>query len=557
MLAELRVENLAIFESAELALGPSFTVLTGETGAGKSLLVDAIELGLGARSDSDVVRSGAPRALVALTFDLSDRSDLAKQCEELGFPLEDGLLHVQREVFAEGRSTARLQGRLTPAGTLREIGRLLVDLHGQHDHQSLLQPEGHLGFLDHWIGEPAHSLLAEVSDRFAEVQKAERRLAALQSGGREREQQGDLLRFQIQEIEAVAPRVGELDELEAAAAKLRHAEKLEEAASEALELLARGEGAASERAGAALARLEEASALDAELSPAASQLRDALYGIEEIAAALRSYVDEVESDPGRLEQVAERMDALKRLCRKYGGDEAAVLEFLAKAKEDLEALSEDSAGEEEWNTRLTEARTAHVSSCGKLSRIRKEKCSELAERLREELRELSMPNARIEAKLGAKPPDASGAEAMEFLFSANLGEPLRPLARIASGGEISRVMLALKTVLAGKAGVPTLIFDEVETGLGGKAASVVGRKLQALGRHYQVLAVSHLPQIAGCADAHFRIEKAPSAGRLVTRALPLDADGRVEEIARMLAGERIGDTAIVHARELLRAGSKR
>lgn len=551
MIVELTVENIAIIEKAQLALGPGYTVLTGETGAGKSLLIDAIELVLGERADAELVRAGTPKASVSVVFDLSNRPGLVRVCQDLGIPLDDTTLYIHREVFAEGRSQCRIGGKLTPVGQLKQLGQFLVDLHGQHDHQSLLDPETHVGYLDAWIGAPAYDLLNKVSTTHHNTELLRHKLAAIRQGQRDREHKLDLLRFQINEIEAVSPKVGELDDLEVLLARLRNVEKLAAASFGSLAVLQDQEGSADEKLGGAVRSLEDAVRLDSSLEPVVKPLRDALVSMQEGIHALRGYADTLESDPNRLDEIATRIDSLHRLRRKYGDDESAILTFLEKCKTELDLLDDAEASEQDLMIQVEESEDALAMLCAELAALRHEKAAEFADLVEAQLRDLALERAVFEVNFRVKPPDATGAEIVEFFFSANAGEPARPLSKIASGGEISRMMLAVKTALAGKAGVPTLIFDEVDTGLGGRAAAVVSRKLAELAEHYQVVVISHLPQIAAAAASHFRIEKGEVDGRVVTQVVGLDRDQRISEIARMLAGEEITETAMANARELI------
>ncbi len=551
MLTDLTVENIAIIDRATLPLGPGFSALTGETGAGKSLLIDAIGLALGGRADSDLVRSGAAKGSVSLAVDVGGNPQAVAKCAELGVEVEEGTLVVQRDVSAEGRSTVRLNGKPAAVGALREIGALLVDLHGQHDHQALLVPERQIDFLDDWIGDPASELLAEVQERFSAVEGLRRKLNALRTSRREREQRADLLRFQVQEIGAVAPTVGELEALEADLSRLQHAERLAQGSMVALATLSEDEGSALERLGSSVKELAALEALDPTIGEGADLIRQALYALQDGARALRSYAEGVEMDPNRLEEVAGRIDALRKLRRKYGDDEAAVLAYLESAKEELTSLEDSESSEAEVAERLAAAESELCDVATRLSELRRERALEFARRVTDEVRDLAMEKALFEVAVEPKAIEPNGGDRVEFLFTANPGEPLRPLAKVASGGEISRVMLSIKVASAGRAGVPTLIFDEVDTGLSGRAAAVTARKLEALSEHYQVLVISHLPQIAGRADVHFRIEKAEQSGRLVTQVNRLEGPARVQEIARMLAGERVGESALANARELL------
>ena len=551
MIVELTVENLAIIERSHITLGPGFTVLTGETGAGKSLLIDAIELALGERADAELVRTGATRASVNVVLDLSNETVGLEKCAELGIPLEDNLLYIQREVFAEGRSQCRVGGKMIPVSALRQLGQYLVDLHGQHDHQSLLDAARHITYLDSWIGKPAYELIDRVVEAAAATEEARRRLQSLRTGMRDREHRLDLLRFQVNEIEATSPVPGEMAELETQLSRLKHTEKLATAAFGALESIADQENCAIDLLGAAVQALEDCVRFDPSLDERLVPLRDALIQAEEGVHALRQYAEVLEADPDKLEEVAARIDALKRLRRKYGEDEAAIIVFLENARHELALLEDSEASEDELRAAVERAEAALNHVATQLSKLRQGRASEFSELVQNQLRDLAMDRALFSVDFKAKAADSSGSDVVEFYFSANAGEDPRPLGKIASGGEISRVMLAIKTALAGKAGVPTLIFDEVDAGLGGRAAATVARKLEELATHYQVVVISHLPQLASRATTHYRIEKAESNGRVVTNVRLLAPQERVDEIARMLAGEHVTESALANAREML------
>ena len=551
MIVELTVENIAIIERAQIALGPGYTVLTGETGAGKSLLVDAIELVLGERADSELVRAGAPKASVSVVFDLSGQPALLKICQDQGIPLEDQSLYIHREVFAEGRSQCRVGGKLMPVSQLKQLGQQLVDLHGQHDHQTLLNPETHVRYLDDWIGKPAHDLLNSVATTYHNTELIRHKLAAIRQGQRDREHRLDLLKFQVNEIESVMPKPGELAELEVSLSRLKNMEKLAGATYGSLAMLQDQDGSADEKLGASLRMLEEAAKLDTTLESTVKPLQEALINLQEGLHSLRGYSDTLESDPNRLDDVATRIDSLQRLRRKYGDDESAILIFLENAKSELEQLDDAESTEHELALQVDEAERDLAMLCAELAALRHDRARDFSDLVEQQLHDLAMDHALFDVNFRVKPPDATGADIIEFFFSANPGESARPLSKVASGGEISRVMLAIKTALSGKAGVPTLIFDEVDAGLGGRAAGVVARKLAELAAHHQIVVISHLPQIAAAAAAQFRIEKDEVGGRVQTTVSPLDRDQRVQEIARMLAGEEITETAMANARELI------
>lgn len=551
MIVELTVENLAIIERAQIGLGPGYTVLTGETGAGKSLLIDALELALGGRADAELVRAGASRALVNVVLNLTDNQHVIDKCLDLGIPLEDGILYVQREVLAEGRSQCRVGGKLIPVSALKQLGQHLVDLHGQHDHQSLLDQTRHIGFLDDWIGEPATTLLTGIGEVFTRTEEARRRLQSLRSGMRDREHRLDLLRFQVNEIESVNPQSGEMEELETSVSRLKHAEKLSTSTLGALEAVADQENCAFDLLGGAIKSLEDCVRFDTTLGAIIVPLKDALYQIEDGVHQLRMYAENLDADPDRLEEVATRIDALKRLRRKYGEDEGAIQEYLQKIQMELALLEDSESSEEGMIAEVKRLEDELLKLSSRLSALRQERANEFSQLVQDQLRDLAMERAQFSVDFKVKPADANGMDWVEFYFSANAGEPPRPLSKIASGGEISRVMLAIKTALAGRAGVPTLIFDEVDTGLGGRAAASVARKIEELARHYQIVVISHLPQIASRATTHFRIEKVEQDQRMLTQVRLLDSEQRVHEIARMLAGEQITPSAIANAKEML------
>lgn len=551
MILELNVENIAVIERAQIKLGPGFSVMTGETGAGKSLLIDAIALALGDRADSDLVRSGASRGTVSLVADLSTNPAAKLLCESLGVEIEDDQLFVQREVSVEGRSTCRIGGKQQPVGVLKQIGNLLVDLHGQHDHQALLDPVQHLEYLDLWIGAQATGMKARVAQALATWDKCRASRVALEKGLRDREHRIDLLEHQIREIESVSPIAGELAELENELNRLKHAEKLSLASSASLARLADEEGCGLDALLASVAELENASRFDPTLEEVLDPIQQALAFLQEGVVSLRDYHDQIDQNPDALQEVAERIDAVKRLIRKYGDTEEAVLDYLATSSDEL-ALLQDSAGSaEELRAREESARADLVAVCGELRAMRTAASVEFSRQVVAEIRELAMEKAVFSLEMSPVEPTANGADVVQYLFSANPGEEPRALDRIASGGEMSRVMLALKVVLAGKAGVPTLIFDEIDTGLSGRAAAVVAKKLEVLARNYQVISISHLPQLAARALTQFKIEKAELQGRTFTQVRVVGEEDRVVEVARMLAGEQIGENALANARELL------
>lgn len=557
MLKELSVENVAIIENAQVHLESGFTVLTGETGAGKSLLIDALELVLGERADSDLVRTGTQKATVHAAFDLSERTDLKQRALDAGLTLEDGILYVHREVFAEGRSTCRIGGKLCPIGSLKQIGTWLVDLHGQHDHQSLLDPLKHVHYLDSWIGDPAFDLLRSVSQSFHDLTKARAELSSLRKGVKDREQRIDMLNFQVQEIESAGLVPGELADHYSQLSKLKNLEKITSLTSEALATLSDGDTSALDALQTAIQRLESAERLDEGISDSLNPIKSALYHLEDGLINLRNYSESLDPDPNSLEFLADRVDLIKRLARKYADDSddndpiASILDHLNEAQRELAILSDAEESELHLTQRVSQCEEEFNAASQSLSNLRHENAGIFSELVQSHLRDLALDKAVFSVKLDPKVAEVDGIDRVEFMFSANPGEPQKPLHKVASGGEASRVMLSIKSALAGRAGTPTLIFDEIDSGLSGRAAASVATKISELSKYYQVIAISHLPQIASKATNHHRIEKQEKSGRILTQVRKLSDHERIEEIARMLAGDQVTEPARGNARELL------
>ncbi|MBV6504336.1 MAG: DNA repair protein RecN [Fimbriimonadales bacterium] len=548
MLLELQVENLGIIEQASLQFAGGMTVITGETGAGKSLVVGSLLLALGSRADSSAVRAGSDFGRVRAAFRVSEAAE--GTLREAGFDSEDGVVHVQRDVGAEGRSACRINGKPAPVAVVRQLGNLLADLHGQHDHQSLRDSSRHVEVLDAFGGEVCGRAADAVREAWETFLRARDELESLVADDRQRAQTMDLLRFQIGELEAAGITPGESEALKGELARLTHAHEISERLQQALDCVATGEPDALALLREAAKAVGEAASLDPSLREVAKGVEDAFYVAEGAAEELRRATALIEQNPTRLEQVAERLDTLSRLRRKYGETEEEMLEFLDRSRERLDNLEQVEAALGRAEAALEEAKGSLDAACGKLRAARKSAAKTLEAAVVKQIRELAMPHATFEVRVEPTEPSATGADLVEFHFSANKGEPVKPLTKVASGGELSRLMLAIETALAGLGGVPTLVFDEVDAGLGGETAALVGRKLADLGRRHQVIVITHLPQIACLADAHYLVEKAPEGKRTVGRVRLLGPEDRVKEIARMLSGE-VGETSLAHAREML------
>jgi len=550
MLIELRIRNFAVADDVTVTLAGGLNVLTGETGAGKSILVDALSLVLGERASSEDVRAGTDRAAVEAVFDISARPDLAARLDELGLPSEEGLLILRREVQVEGRNRAWVNGSPSTATVVGELGSRLVDLHGQHEHQTLLSRSAQRHMLDAYAG--ALQTAARVRSLFDDLREARSRLEAHLDRVRELESRGDFLRFQLGEIEEAAIEAGEDEALREESARLEHARDLAEAAGRAHEVLYGGEEAVSDRLAEVRAELRSAARIDPALEELASLVDQAYHATVEAGRASSSYAEGVEMDPERMAEVQRRLDTLFRLKRKYGPELADVLLTADRLREEVAELDHAESDASQLEADVEAAETALAAAAGQLSEARAAAAARLQGAVEALLPELGMSGAVFRVSLeAAERIEAGGAERVEFLVSLNPGFPPRALSRVASGGELSRVMLALKTVLAEVDFIPTLVFDEIDAGIGGEVATAVARKLEALGGAHQVFVITHLPQLASRAGEHLFVRKAETGGVASTRVERLDGEARVREIARMLGGDPESEASRDHARELL------
>jgi DNA repair protein RecN (Recombination protein N) len=542
MLRFLGVRHLAVIEQLEMEFEPGLNILTGETGAGKSVLMEAIALAAGGRAASDLVRTGMPSASVQAIF---ERPGPAGPAEFI----------VRREVAAQGRSRAFLNDDLVTTAALREWGETMIDLHGQHDHHRLLDPVVHLEVLDGFARHP--HLLERVAAAHAAWQAAATRLARARMSDREKQARIEIARFHLEELDRVAPRPDEDVELEAERARLANADRLSRLASEAYSALYEGEHAALTTLATTWRRVAELAELDPQFAPYLDQRDPIKSSLEDLAYALRGYGADLDASPDRLQAVEDRLAVLERVKKKHGPTLADVLARQQELRAELEALDLDEAQLAQLEAEEATLREAFLATASTLTASRTDAAARLAAALADELAALAMPGCRIDLRVVPHVGDAdrwsaSGVDEVQFLISPNPGEELRPLARVASGGELSRIMLALHTVAADEnGGGRTLVFDEVDAGIGGVAADAVGARLQALATRYQVLCVTHLPQVAARAATHFRLSKTVRDGRTVTVVEKLDRKGRELEIARMIAGADLSDSVLASARELL------
>ncbi|MDE2997889.1 MAG: DNA repair protein RecN [Gemmatimonadota bacterium] len=563
MLCRLLVVNYALIDRIEIEFGPGLNIITGETGAGKSILIGALGLVLGMRASPDVVRTREKRCLVEAILRLQPDHRCLRLLDAMGIDADQGELIIRREVVASGRSRSFVNGLAVPLRSLHDVAGALVDLHGQHDHQSLLFTERHIDFLDGFAG------LGELRES---VGNAHRRLSELlerrKNAGAEAQRARDrreLLEFQVEEIASVDPEPDEDERLLQERSLLTHAEHLIDTAMNLEALLYQGDDSIVDRLGAAEQLLKDAVRMDESLGPQADELTGQRYAIEELARFFADYARGVEHNPERLAEVTGRLDLLAHLKKKYGGSLQAVHEFRENAEAELAKSERLDRSLTEIEGEIDAARASLADLCDRLSKAREAAAGDLSRETTEALGGLGITRAEFHVELiRDESPDGwvnvnerqyrvgpKGIERVEFHISTNPGEALRPLVKVASGGEVSRIMLALKSVLSQSDPVQVLIFDEIDIGISGRIADVVGRKLKSLSRARQTICITHLPQIARMADTHLAVYKDVSSGRTVTRVIRLGNEDRARELAKLLGGERISAVTMEHARELL------
>ena len=557
MWQHLTLQNLGVIDSAELELGPGFTVITGETGAGKTMVVTALGLLRGERADLSLVRAGADQARVEASIQVDRGSNAADAVETAGGRVDDDVLILARTLTAQNRSRAFAGGATVPAGVLAEVTDELVAVHGQSDQHRLLRPVAQRIALDTFAGAPLAEVMADYAPTYSKVRALEARLFDLRTHEQERARELDQLRHGLGEIDAVEPAPGEDADLAATAGRLAHADTLLRAADVArVALHGDGDGVqpVDARSGlaAASAALADAAGHDPSLDELAARIRGITVDLDDVGSELAAYGAGIESDPAELARVQGRIADLTSLKRKYGPDLDDVLAWREKSKARVAEIDLDDDAVGQLEAELDDLRATLAQLADRLHAVRDEAASRLVTTVTEELVQLSMPSAQFSVDLRATETlGPHGRDDVEFRLAANSGLEARPLAKGASGGELSRVMLALEVVLADQTTVPTLVFDEVDAGIGGKAAMEVGRRLARLAENAQVLAVTHLPQVAAFADHHFRVLKDDDGHITSSTVVPLDGDDRVDELARMLAGQEGSDAAQAHARELL------
>lgn len=572
MLQEVYVKNLALIEEIKLEFDPSFNVMTGETGAGKSIIIDALSLALGGRFSSEMIRTGAESTLVEVSFLTKNRPGLAAYLEELGVSSEaDSTLVIQREVGASGKNRCRVNGQLVTVLALAKIGEFLLDIHGQHEHQTLLYPEKQLELLDCYCGASCLNLRENFRKLHKEWRLLDKEYRDLQQNEFDLARKMELLQFQIDDISQAKLIIGEDEDLLKERALLGSSEKLYEAATQSYQALydnSSGQAAVELMVNAGKA-LEQAAAIDPKLEPVLNALREAACQAEEVAREIRGYQEQVQFDPERLSIIEERLDEISHLKRKYGANVGEILLYAERCSQELAGISNREERSKQLEAEL-ESRAIQLGElAGELSKIRRSGADKLEAAIVDQLKDLNMVNTQfkinltqVEAENGIPlagkmvAADEDGIDKIEFLVAPNPGESLKPMIKIASGGELSRIMLALKSILAELDETPTMVFDEIDVGIGGRTAQAVAEKLLLIGQSRQVICVTHLPQIASLAQRHFYIEKRVIGARTAVSVHEMTMDERIEELARMLGGAQVTDTTRQHAREMLMLAEK-
>ncbi|MGZ0086281.1 DNA repair protein RecN [Caldibacillus thermoamylovorans] len=570
MLAELSIKNFAIIESLSLSFDKGLTVLTGETGAGKSIIIDAIHLLIGGRGSAEFVRFGAEKAEIEGLFLLDDdRHPCCQTCADAGIDVSDGMVVLRRDILANGKSVCRINGKLVTTATLREIGATLVDIHGQHEHQELMDPARHLPLLDEFGGAETAAALAAYRAVYERYETLVKKIKKLSENEQQMAHRLDLLTFQLREIEQAALEPGEDERLMEEKVRIANFQKIYTAIQRSYEALA-GEGRGLDSIGEAMRQLADVAAMDAALKEAHDATTNSYYLLEEVLYKLRDQLEELEYDPLRLDAIESRLADIQQLKRKYGATIAAILQYAETIAEEIEAIENRETHVHELERQLAVVTDELLAEAKRLTNVRQAHARQLCERIHQELKDLYMDKTKFDIVFAKRegPLDAplvdgvpvkfheDGVDVVEFYLSTNVGEPLKPLAKVASGGELSRIMLALKTIFSKHQGVTSIIFDEVDTGVSGRVAQAMAEKIYRIANQSQVLCISHLPQVAAMADTHLLIAKETDGERTKTVVRKLNEEEKVKEIGRMISGVEMTELTKRHAKELLELAAK-
>ncbi|MBQ4516944.1 MAG: DNA repair protein RecN [Clostridia bacterium] len=553
MLYCMTIDNIALINHADIEFSDGFNVFSGETGAGKSILIGSMNMLLGERVSKEFIRFGEKKAMVQGLFKISDESVLSYLSENGIDAEEDGSLIISRELSAEGKNICRAGGKMLPVSKLKELGRMLMNIHGQHDNQALLDKTTHLEFLDRFIGDKAEKLLADYKEKYKQLVALLKEADELDIDEAEKLRRIDILKYEIKELSDAQLAEGEEEELKKQRVIANNAKKLMLSAGQALDVLyenADGECAYNFLANAS-SLAQEAAEIDSELSEVSESIESALVTVEDTVRRLQAYLNNFEQEGISIDEIEERLDLIYRLKRKYGGNVESAIRHLENSIEELKNIEFLDERKIQIENEISICRSEAEKLATKLSELRKSSAKDLSSKICESLEFLNMPNAEFVAEIVPKDLSADGIDAVEFLLSANKGEPAKPLEKIVSGGELSRIMLAIKSILADSDVVDTLIFDEVDSGVSGRAAQKLGEKLKELSNFKQIFCVTHLAQVASKAESHFLIEKHEENEKTLTKVNLLDKKGRINELARIIGGEKISDTTLKQAEEML------
>lgn len=554
MLSKIFIKNVAVIESAEIEFGSAFNILTGETGAGKSIIIDSFNLLKGQRADKDIIRTGEQKARVDGVFTIDSATEKILS-EDYGIEVCDGEVIVTREISADGKNTVRINGLPSTGSVLKEVGEYLINIHGQHDSTTLLSKKNHLRLLDTASGSELGDILDEYRKVHNLINEKEALLASVKSDEQEKIRRLDMLNFQIDEIEAADLHIGEDEELTNRKITLENAERIAGSARSAYAVLYDGDDrqrSANDLLWDGLNAIGEVAEYDADLSSIHGELTDLVYELSDKIRNLRKYIDTLTYEPYELAQVEDRLDLIYNLKRKYGATIEAVISYLDEAKTEADSIIRADEIASELETELTHLKREREELADRITSVRVKQGKVLSGQIEKELADLDMARVKFAVRVEQTDYTAKGRDDVEFLICTNVGEEFKPLAKIASGGELSRIMLAAQTVLNADGGVRTLVFDEIDSGVSGHAAQKIGEKLKAISADNQVICITHLPQIAAMADDHYLIEKTVAEGRTVTNVEHLSHDKRIYELARTLGGQKVTDITLANAEELLR-----
>lgn len=553
MLLGLHIKNVALIEEAEIEFGNGLNVLSGETGAGKSMIIDSINFVLGERTSKDFVRRGQAKAQVEAEFEIKD-SNILKAVKEFGIEVDDNIVIIQRTMTAEGKSTNRVNGTSVTASMLKQISEGLIDVHGQHEHQSLLNAARHMDILDKFCGEEIEKYKADLVVSIKEYKSVLAQIKALDGDEDERQKKIEALEFKINDIEDASLKKGEEEALLERKAYLNNIEKITKYTRNIMELLYLGsdeELSAADKIAQATEEVGNLKLIDQEFQQIYDELSEVATSLDEVIRKLKKYCDEICSEPEELNNIEERLDIIYRLKKKYGATVEEVLDFKEKAQEELDFITHSEEELKKLFIRKADIFSQVKDDCKKMTDLRLKTAQNLEQDIEKQLKELEMKNASFKIVVKQKDTfNSKGCDNVEFMICANLGEELKPLAKIASGGEMSRVMLAMKTVVADAETIDTFIFDEIDTGVSGKTAARVGEKMATIGKTRQIICITHLPQIAAMADSHFLIEKSVKGEKTVTEVTPLNSKGAVEELSRLMGGGEAGNLVTKAAEEM-------